>query len=89
MGLRYAGDPAVSRPDATLTGWSLLRPENEAQVEAFLAAHGGFRVLPIATVWAESVGGACPTDEALLMLKPGRHGVDGFFVAVLAREVES
>ncbi len=68
---------------------SLLRPENEAQVEAFLAAHGGFRVAPIATVWAESVGGACPTDEAMLMLKPGRHGVDGFFVAVLAREVES
>ena len=89
MGLRYAGDPAVSRPDATLTGWSLLRPENEAQVEAFLAAHGGFRLVPVAQAWAESVGGACPTDEPLLMLSPSRHGVDGFFVAVLARDAGS
>ncbi len=68
---------------------SLLRPENEARVEAFLAAHGGFRVLPVAEAWAESVGGVCPTDEPMLMLSPGRHGVDGFFVAVLARGPES
>ncbi len=68
---------------------SLLGPENEAQVEAFLAAHGGFRLAPIAAVWAESVGGTCPTDEPMLMLSPGRHGVDGFFVAVLVRGPET
>jgi 16S rRNA (cytosine967-C5)-methyltransferase len=64
---------------------SLLRSENEAQVEAFLADHPAFAVVPVAEAWAESLGGDCPTDEATLMLTPGGHGVDGFFIAVLAR----
>ncbi len=64
---------------------SLLGSENESQVEAFLATHPDFAVVPVAEAWAEAVGGACPTDEPTLMLTPGGHGVDGFFIAVLAR----
>jgi 16S rRNA (cytosine967-C5)-methyltransferase len=69
---------------------SLLPAENSAQVSAFLETIPGFALLPIAEVWAETVGsmperGACPTDEPTLRLTPASHGTDGFFVAVLER----
>jgi 16S rRNA (cytosine967-C5)-methyltransferase len=64
---------------------SLLREEDEAQVEKFLAGHPDFSLLPIAEVWPEAVGGECPTRKPMLRLTPERHGTDGFFVAVMAR----
>ena len=36
---------------------SLLREENEAQAEAFLAAHADFALYPAARAWAETIGG--------------------------------
>lgn len=65
---------------------SLLEEENGAQVARFLAAQPGFRPLPIATVWAETLGGEPPPGTAeALTLRPELHGTDGFFVAVLER----
>lgn len=65
---------------------SLLREENEDQVERFLAAHPEWRVLPVAEIWPEAVGGTAPeTDGPYLRLTPARHGTDGFFVAILER----
>jgi 16S rRNA (cytosine967-C5)-methyltransferase len=64
---------------------SLLGEENEAQIEQFLSGHGEFALLPIASVWRETVGGECPAQAAMLRLTPARHGTDGFFVAVLTR----
>ena len=64
---------------------SLLGEENEAQVDRFLAAHGDFSLLPIAGVWAETIGGAPPAQGDMLRLTPARHGTDGFFVAVMER----
>ena len=64
---------------------SLLREEDEAQVEKFLAAHPDFSLVPIGEVWREAVGGDCPTHDPMLRLTPARHGTDGFFVAVLTR----
>jgi 16S rRNA (cytosine967-C5)-methyltransferase len=64
---------------------SLLAEENEAQVARFLAAHGDFALLPVAPVWAATVGGDCPAKGDMLRLTPARHGTDGFFVAILAR----
>ncbi|WP_395678697.1 RsmB/NOP family class I SAM-dependent RNA methyltransferase [Inquilinus sp.] len=64
---------------------SLLREENEAQVEGFLAAHPDYRLLPVETVWDETVGtGPAPTT-GMLRLSPAANGTDGFFVAVLER----
>lgn len=64
---------------------SLLREENEAQVEGFLAAHPDYRLLPVETVWDETVGtGPAPTTGTL-RLSPAANGTDGFFVAVLER----
>jgi 16S rRNA (cytosine967-C5)-methyltransferase len=64
---------------------SLLREENEAQAEAFLAAHSDFALYPIARVWAETIGGRSPGGDDTLRLTPARHGTDGFFVAQFER----
>jgi 16S rRNA (cytosine967-C5)-methyltransferase len=64
---------------------SLLREEDEAQAEAFLAAETSFSLLPMARVWGETISGASPGGEDYLRLTPARHGTDGFFVAIFER----
>ena len=70
---------------------SVLPSENRDQVEAFLARHAGFKLLPWRMLWEEALPGtpappsADGSDEALLMT-PLSHGTDGFFVALLERE---
>jgi 16S rRNA (cytosine967-C5)-methyltransferase len=64
---------------------SVLREEDEAQVEAFLAATPDFSLLPIAPIWDTTIGGASPGGEQYLRLTPARHGTDGFFVAIFER----
>lgn len=68
---------------------SLLREENEAVVEDFLARHPDFEVLS-AEAWlgtALGEGGATRvTRGGCLRLYPHRHDTDGFFGAVLARK---
>ncbi len=64
---------------------SLLREEDEAQAEAFLAAETEFALLPAAGAWAETLGGASPAAGDYLFLTPARHGTDGFFAAIFER----
>lgn len=65
---------------------SVLRAENEDVVDGFLAESDRFSVLPVAGVWAETVGDTlCPASGPYLTLAPHRDGTDGFFVAVLER----
>jgi 16S rRNA (cytosine967-C5)-methyltransferase len=64
---------------------SVLREEDEAQAEAFLAVEPDFSLLPVARVWRETIGGALPGGEHFLRLTPARHGTDGFFVAIFER----
>lgn len=66
---------------------SLLREENEAQVERFLAAHPEFFLVPVDSVWRATVGGDCPAKGDTLRLSPARHGTDGFFVAIIQCKV--
>ena len=65
---------------------SLLREENEAQAEGFLAAHPDFALYPAARAWEETIGGRSPGGDDYLRLTPARHGTDGFFVALFERE---
>jgi 16S rRNA (cytosine967-C5)-methyltransferase len=65
---------------------SLLREEDEAQAEAFLAAAPDFALFPMAHAWSETIGGASPGGEQYLRLTPARHGTDGFFVAIFERQ---
>ncbi|MBT9386166.1 RsmB/NOP family class I SAM-dependent RNA methyltransferase [Pseudooceanicola sp. CBS1P-1] len=61
---------------------SLLPEENEAQVDAFLAAHPDFRILPL----SEAAPGIASAHPVHLSLTPARHDTDGFFAAILLRE---
>jgi len=62
---------------------SLLLEENEAQVEAFLAAHADFAPVPLARAW--NLPGPPPGPGPYLFLTPRAHDTDGFFAAVLER----
>lgn len=62
---------------------SILEEENAAIVDAFLAAHTGFRRLPAQDVLAAQ-GIAVDTGVDLRLL-PTSHGTDGFYAAVLER----
>ena len=64
---------------------SLLREEDEDQIEHFLATHPDFSLVPVAKVWRHAVGGDAPVREPMLRLTPARNGTDGFFAAVLER----
>ncbi len=66
---------------------SFLGQENEAQVEAFLAADRSFSLLPPAPFWHENLTGACPSNGPYMMLTPARHATDAFFAATFERRV--
>ncbi len=73
---------------------SVLPEENEDQLAWLADNHPGLAALPWRQAWAEGVGtdapaaGAAGSDTSLL-LTPARHGTDGFFIAVLARNASS
>jgi 16S rRNA (cytosine967-C5)-methyltransferase len=62
---------------------SLLTAENETVVDAFLAAHPDFSLLPASTVLARQ---GVAYDGDLIRLLPHRHDTDGFFAAILERK---
>ncbi len=62
---------------------SLLPEENEAQVEAFLATHPDFHLVPLREAAPQIADSAHPD---YLSLTPARHGTDGFFAAAMARQ---
>lgn len=64
---------------------SLFKSENQSQIDTFLKEHTEFSLIPIATVWQQVLPGPCPTTEVTLQLRPDKHQVDGFFVAVMER----
>jgi 16S rRNA (cytosine967-C5)-methyltransferase len=72
---------------------SLLPEENEDQLAWFAANHPDFAALPWREAWTAGVGGEPPASAAAgdtaLLLTPARHGTDGFFIAVLARDARA
>jgi 16S rRNA (cytosine967-C5)-methyltransferase len=64
----------------------MLTPENDGQIQAFLASHPAFTLVPVAEVWKDAIGTPCPVETDTLQLTPKRHGTDGFFVAVMERK---
>lgn len=65
---------------------SVLREENQAIIEDFLAAHADFSLIPVTEIAARRRL-ELPHQDAtgMLTLLPHRHGTDGFFAAALAR----
>lgn len=64
---------------------SLLPAENEEQITAFLAAAPEFSVVPLAEAWPFAT--PAPVAGPYLALTPRAHGTDGFFAAVLQRDI--
>ncbi|MGO9830027.1 MAG: RsmB/NOP family class I SAM-dependent RNA methyltransferase [Myxococcaceae bacterium] len=64
---------------------SVLRAENEAVVEDFLAAHPEFRLLPPADKLGPELGANVSRGD-YLRLTTHVHGTDGFFGATLLRQ---
>ncbi len=62
---------------------SVLKAEDEAQVQAFLDRHPDFEVVPVADVSAVDLGDL--VDGPYLRTLPHVHDMDGFFAAVLRR----
>ena len=58
---------------------SVLREENESQIEAFLARHPSFSPLPLTA--PEALQG-----QNFLRLSPAQNGTDGFFAAIMQRK---
>lgn len=71
---------ACVRPGGVLvySTCTLIRSENEKQVEAFLERHSEFALQPF------SVGALC--CDGMLTMAPDTHGTDGFFVAKLCKK---
>jgi 16S rRNA (cytosine967-C5)-methyltransferase len=65
---------------------SILPEENEAIVQAFLAAHPDFTVLAVQGILDDAkIPLTMPTD--FLQLYPHLHATDGFFAAVMVRRL--
>ena len=68
---------------------SVLPDENERQIEAFLARHPEYEIVPVGDVWRDAVGSEAPGDIAngpYMRLSPLKNGTDGFFAATLVRK---
>jgi 16S rRNA (cytosine967-C5)-methyltransferase len=65
---------------------SILPEENEAVVDAFLAAHPDFiRVSAPEILARQGIALDCPSENGDLRLSPQLHGTDGFYAAVMER----
>ncbi len=70
---------------------SVLPPENRDQVEAFLARHRDFKLIPWRQLWAQALPetpalASADGSEDTLLMTPLSHGTDGFFVSVMERQ---
>lgn len=64
---------------------SILKIENEYQIEQFLKSGNHFRVVCAKKVWDKTTATQANDTVSYLSLTPHEDGVDGFFAAVLER----
>lgn len=64
---------------------SLLKSENENQVDNFLKTVNDFRVVSAKKIW-DKTGGSERESASYLSINPHQDGMDGFFAAVLERQ---
>ncbi|TPW18483.1 MAG: Fmu (Sun) domain-containing protein, partial [Halothiobacillaceae bacterium] len=67
---------------------SLLKEENEEVITDFLAKQTAFRLIPVAAILARlNINLGDHAEGTLLRLLPHHHATDGFFAAVLERQI--
>lgn len=68
---------------------SLLPEENDDQVQAFLAEHPDFALIPYRDQWLKAIGTEPPASAGqakdTLLLTPRHHATDGFFIALMRK----
>ena len=64
---------------------SILRSENQDQVDRFLRDHSNFSIIPVSPICRKILKTEDISEQPTLQLTPRRHGVDGFFVAIFER----
>jgi 16S rRNA (cytosine967-C5)-methyltransferase len=64
---------------------SLLPAENADHLAWIAENLPDFTLVPLAQVWHETIGSACPVPGETLSLTPARNHTDGFFTAVFQR----
>ncbi|WP_167730232.1 RsmB/NOP family class I SAM-dependent RNA methyltransferase [Terasakiella sp. SH-1] len=65
---------------------SLLKRENEEQIEKFLTGHPDYHIKPMSDVWGDVLHTPSPFDGNFMSMRPDLHRSDGFFCAVLERK---
>jgi 16S rRNA (cytosine967-C5)-methyltransferase len=81
----------LARPGGTVIyiTCSVLPEENTGQIASFTERRPQATIVPYKEQWARTIGGEVPASadgsENTLLLTPGRHGTDGFFVAVITK----
>ena len=65
---------------------SLLKDENQNQIDKFLQNNPDFHISSIETLWNDVFEQKYQSDEKTLTLLPHQNDSDGFFVAVLERK---
>lgn len=69
---------------------SLLPEENDERIDAFLATHKHFQLEDARQIWTKLSDKPWPCGEdQVLRLSPARHGTDGFFAAILRKNIIS
>src|SRR5262249_40263608 len=89
--LLAAAAPLVQPGGRLLYAPSPVLPQGDGdRVPAFPADPSECSTLPWRESWQRGVGGEAPVSadgsEATLLLTAGRHGTDGFFIAILGRK---
>ena len=65
---------------------SVLKDENEKQIEQFLQQHSNFKPINMRTLWEKKIAAPYPhDDEFMLRLSPYKTGTDGFFICALEK----
>ena len=64
---------------------SILKSENEDQVDQFLQTHSAFSLINVGEVWQQLLTSPYPAEGQTLQLTPYRHQTDGFFVSILQK----
>ncbi|RZI46730.1 RsmB/NOP family class I SAM-dependent RNA methyltransferase [Candidatus Finniella inopinata] len=64
---------------------SVLRSENEDQIDQFLSKHSTFSLVDIREVWQKHLTSVCPAQGPTLQLTPHRDQTDAFFVGILRK----
>jgi 16S rRNA (cytosine967-C5)-methyltransferase len=64
---------------------SVFEEENDAVIDAALAADWGLASMPLKSLWGEDVAVDLPKEASRVQLLPSKHDCDAFFMAALKR----